>query len=91
MAHPEIGREQMAKCVDFLKEYGAPEMTPKMEGRMLAALFAPLSQLSKSVKPQGAPAPQPPKPAPAAAPKAPPVQKGPVVEVTTAPLGRGKG
>lgn len=90
MAHPEIGREQMARCVDFLKEFGAPEMPPKMEGRMLAALFAPLSQLSKSVKPQAAATPQASAPSAPAAPKAPPVQKGPVVEVTTAPLGRGK-
>lgn len=48
MAHPEVGREQMSKVIEALKGHGGPEMPPKMEGRVLAALFAPISQLSKA-------------------------------------------
>jgi translation initiation factor IF-3 len=52
MAHPEVGREQMAKVIEALKGHGGPEMPPKMEGRVLAALFAPLAQLSKAQRAQ---------------------------------------
>ncbi len=48
MAHPEIGQMQMAKVIESLKEFGAPESVPRMEGRMLSGLFTPTSQLSKA-------------------------------------------
>jgi translation initiation factor IF-3 len=47
MAHPEIGHRQMAKVIEALKTHGGPESEPKMEGRILIGLFAPLSQLPK--------------------------------------------
>jgi len=50
MAHPEIGHAQMKKVIEALKEIGGPESHPRMEGRILAGLFAPLSQLSKAQK-----------------------------------------
>jgi translation initiation factor IF-3 len=76
MAHPEIGQIQMAKVIEALKSHGAPESTPRMEGRSLAALFAPLGQ-GGAKKPAAAPAPERPKP------QAP---SGPIVERTTSPL-----
>jgi len=78
MAHPEIGQIQMAKVIEALKSHGAPESTPRMEGRSLAALFAPLGQ-GGAKKPAAAPAPAPEKPKPQA-------PSGPIVERTTSPL-----
>lgn len=48
MAHPEIGQVQMSKVVESLKEFGAPESIPRMEGRMLSGVFTPVAQLSKA-------------------------------------------
>ena len=76
MAHPEIGQIQMAKVIEALKGHGAPETSPKMEGRSLAALFAPLGQSGAKKAAPAAPAPEKPKAQPS----------GPVVERTTAPL-----
>jgi translation initiation factor IF-3 len=50
MAHPEIGRQQMAKIEAHLKEVAALEIPAKMEGRMLAATFAPLPSAAKKAK-----------------------------------------
>lgn len=50
MAHPEIGRQQMQKIEALLKEVATMEIAPKMEGRMLAATFAPLPGAVKKAK-----------------------------------------
>jgi translation initiation factor IF-3 len=51
MAHQELGHAQMSRVIESLKDFGTPENNPKMEGRVLAALFAPISQVAKSAKP----------------------------------------
>lgn len=48
MAHPEIGRRQMDKIIDMLKEHGVPEAYPRMEGKILAATFVPLTASVKA-------------------------------------------
>ncbi len=58
MAHPEIGRKQMDKVVDALKAHGVVEGPVKMEGKILAATFVPLSQATKKA-PASAPAKAP--------------------------------
>ncbi|MDB5039273.1 MAG: translation initiation factor [Bacteriovoracaceae bacterium] len=57
MAHPEIGRRQMEKVLDALKNHGAPEGSMKMEGKMLMAMFVPLTPGVKKAKAQEAAAP----------------------------------
>lgn len=52
MAHPEIGRQQIDKIIEALKEVAQIEVPPKMEGRQLACLFAPLPGAKKAVKAQ---------------------------------------
>ena len=61
MAHPEIGRKQMEKIVESLREYGVPESDPKMEGRMLMAVFVPIAQASKMAAKSKTPEPAKPK------------------------------
>jgi len=51
MAHPEIGRRQMEKVVESLKETGTLEMDPKMEGKLLVGLFVPVPSGAKKVAP----------------------------------------
>lgn len=41
MAHPEIGQQQMKKVLAALGSHATVESEPRMEGRMLVALFAP--------------------------------------------------
>jgi len=41
MAHPEVGMQQLEKIKEYLKEHGVTEVEPKMEGRVLASVFAP--------------------------------------------------
>lgn len=48
MAHPEIGRQQMDKIIEMLKDVGVPESPPKMEGKVLAAIFVPLTAAVKA-------------------------------------------
>lgn len=48
MAHPEIGHRQMEKVVEALRPYGVAEANPKMEGRILAALFNPLTAAARA-------------------------------------------
>lgn len=50
MAHPEIGRRQMDKVLDALKNHGAPEAPVKMEGKMLSTTFVPVVHGSKKPK-----------------------------------------
>lgn len=50
MAHPEIGRQQMEKITELLKEVATVELAPKMEGRVLAATFAALPAAAKKAK-----------------------------------------
>jgi hypothetical protein len=38
----------MGRVIECLKDHGGLEVNPKMEGRILAALFAPVGQLSKA-------------------------------------------
>lgn len=47
MAHPEIGRRQMDRVIEALKDHGALELDPKMEGKLLVAIFVPAAQGSK--------------------------------------------
>lgn len=48
MAHPEIGRNQMEKIAEMLSEVATRELAPKMEGRFMAATFAPTASAQKS-------------------------------------------
>ncbi|MBN8555822.1 MAG: translation initiation factor IF-3 [Deltaproteobacteria bacterium] len=63
MAHPEIGRKQMERIMESLKEFGVPESDPKMEGRMLMAVFVPMAQASKIAAKTKTPEPVKAKPA----------------------------
>lgn len=83
MAHPEIGHAQMKKVLEALKDTGGPESPPRMEGRILAGLFAPLSQLSKAQKAAPSPAPGP---APARAATPPVTKVEPKVETLKNPV-----
>ncbi len=51
MAHPEIGRKQMEKVIEALKDYGTPEVPPKMEGKFLATVFVPTTSGGKKTTP----------------------------------------
>jgi translation initiation factor IF-3 len=44
MAHTDLGRERMQKVADELKEIGQVESFPKMEGRQLFMMLAPLKK-----------------------------------------------
>lgn len=41
MTHQELGRDVMERLIVDLQEHGAPENTPKFEGRQLVVVFAP--------------------------------------------------
>jgi translation initiation factor IF-3 len=99
MAHPEIGRKQMERIVEALKEHGIPESDPKMEGRMLMAVFIPASQVKAAAKlaKEQAPKAAAPKAAnplaakkPSAAPAAATTRPGVIVEKTSTPSTRNK-
>lgn len=68
MAHPEIGRRQMDKVLEALKNHGAPEAPVKMEGKMLSTTFVPVVTGTKKAKAAET--------APAAAPNNPALAKG---------------
>ena len=44
MAHTDLGRERMQKVADEVKELGQVEAFPKMEGRQLFMMLAPLKK-----------------------------------------------
>ncbi len=44
MAYQELGREKLLKVCEALSDIAAPEGTPKMEGRMLSIVLAPVSK-----------------------------------------------
>ena len=44
MAHPELGRELLARLLEQLSDYGAPEYAAKQEGRNLVTILAPHSK-----------------------------------------------
>jgi len=48
MAHPEIGLQQIEKIKAALLDHGVIEVAPKMEGRLLAAVFAPANPKIKA-------------------------------------------
>lgn len=52
MAHPELGRQQMDKIQEILKDHGSIENAPKMEGRFLVAFFVPKQQQAVKEKPK---------------------------------------
>jgi translation initiation factor IF-3 len=41
MAHQELGRELLVRVEEDLKEYGAVEQYPKMEGRQMVMIISP--------------------------------------------------
>ncbi len=41
MAHQELGRELLIRVEEDLKEYGAVEQYPKMEGRQMVMIISP--------------------------------------------------
>lgn len=43
IAHKDIGREIIDRVVEDLKEFGQPEAPPKLEGRTMAVVLAPIS------------------------------------------------
>lgn len=44
MAHPEIGRGLLEQLIEILREHGSVEQAPRIEGRTMTAIFAPLKQ-----------------------------------------------
>ncbi|RKZ40148.1 MAG: translation initiation factor IF-3 [Gammaproteobacteria bacterium] len=44
MAHQNLGRQLLKRVETDLSEYGAVEQRPKMEGRQMVMLFAPLKK-----------------------------------------------
>ena len=44
MAHPEIGRQILDQLAESLRQFGTIEQTPRMEGRTMTLLIAPLKQ-----------------------------------------------
>lgn len=48
MAHPEVGALQLKKISELLKDHGVEEVRPKMEGRFLATVYAPLAPKQKT-------------------------------------------
>lgn len=44
MAHPEIGRGLLDKLIELLRPHGSAEQTPKIEGRTMTMILAPLKQ-----------------------------------------------
>ena len=58
MAHPEVGRRQMEKVIEALKDHGVLEMDPKMEGKVLVGIFVPASQVRKATPGQKPEAPK---------------------------------
>lgn len=55
MAYQELGREKLLKVCEALSDIGAPEGTPKMEGRMLSIVLAPVSKKKSKTGQQPAP------------------------------------
>ncbi len=43
MAHKELGRDVLDRTIKDLAEYGQPEKSPTMEGRVMFVLFNPVS------------------------------------------------
>lgn len=41
MSHQDLGRDVMERLIVDLQDYGAPENTPKFEGRQLVVVFGP--------------------------------------------------
>lgn len=50
MAHPEVGMEQMTKISTALEGHGVQEVSPRMDGRIIAAVFAPAAPGIKKTK-----------------------------------------
>ena len=44
MAHPEIGRQILEQLAETLRPYGTLEQVPRLEGRTMTILLAPLKQ-----------------------------------------------
>ena len=44
MAHPEIGRQILDQLAETLRPYGTLEQVPRLEGRTMTILLAPLKQ-----------------------------------------------
>ena len=44
MAHPEIGRGLLDQLIELLRPHGALEQMPKIEGRTMTIILAPLKQ-----------------------------------------------
>lgn len=81
MAHPELGRELLARVLEQLAPYGAPEYIPKQEGYNLVTIVAPHNkqtlekirrQKEAEAKAQQAGSPATPSPQPTATAKNPP-------------------
>lgn len=44
LSHAEIGDETLAKFLEYVKEYGAPEKKPVLEGKWLTCVLAPVKK-----------------------------------------------
>jgi translation initiation factor IF-3 len=44
MAHPEIGRGLLDQLIELLRPHGSVEQAPKIEGRTMTMILAPLKQ-----------------------------------------------
>lgn len=74
----------MEKVVESLKEHGTPESDPKMEGKLLIAIFTPGTATAKKTSAPAKPAMGNTVISKPASPQAdtPPAKKGPIVETT---------
>ncbi|MDO8494089.1 MAG: translation initiation factor IF-3 [Deltaproteobacteria bacterium] len=50
MAHKELGRAMLNRMIEALKEYVKIDQEPRMEGKMLFAVLAPLPEAMKKLK-----------------------------------------
>ena len=50
ITHIEDGRALMKQVIERVKEHGAPEVDPKLEGKRLSVIIAPLPNVAKTGK-----------------------------------------
>jgi translation initiation factor IF-3 len=60
MAHQELGMELLRRVEQDLAEFGVVEQEPKMEGRQMVMVIAPLKKVEAPVKKKKPKAPTPP-------------------------------
>ena len=54
VTHPEIGREILKRLTDSVEDYGAVETSPRLEGRQMTMVLAPVKRSGRSEEQQEA-------------------------------------